>query len=60
MDKVKAKLIFDKFNEILEIADVDDYFTITMCDGFLAFNNNPDKEGYYSFGLVDGEIERFR
>ena len=60
MDKEKAKLIFEKFNEILDIADVDDYFTITKCNGLLSFNNNPESEEYYSFGLVDGEVERFR
>ena len=66
MDKEKAKLIFDKFNEILEIVDNEEnqkggYFTIARMDsGFSFFNNDPNEKGYYSFNRLNGEIERFR
>ena len=66
MDDNKAKLIFDKFNEILEIVDSEEkqkggYFTMARMDsGFSFFNNDPNEKGYYSFDRFNGEIERFR
>ena len=66
MDKEKAKLIFEKFNEILEIVDSEEnqkggYFTISRMNNENSFfNNDPNKKDYYSFNLSNGEIERFR
>ena len=63
MDKEKAKLIFDKMEEIKEIVKTEPnntYFTMAFDKNFMTFNNDPENDNFYSFCSIDGEIERIR
>lgn len=64
MDEEKAKLIFEKFNEILEIVDSEDdnldYFSMSKCGDMMFFNNDPECENPYAFTMYKGRIERIR
>lgn len=62
MDNKKAKLIFDKMQEIKEIVKTEPnnyYFTIHFRGDYMSFNNDPKEVNFYNFDLINGKIKEF-
>ena len=63
MDKEKAKLIFDKMEEIKKIFDTEPnntYFVMVFGKDYMNFNNEPETDNFYAFSSIYGEIKRLR
>lgn len=59
MDKEKARLIFDKMEEIRKIIETEPnntYFSAYFNGDYMSFINDPEMENSYGFSLIDGEI----